>query len=76
MIISDNNSDNKSDNENKNESKNESENESKNENKKYKYYHKIKELNNWFETIDQTKSLKDQIEICNDNKVIIMTIKT
>ena len=63
MIISDNNSDNKSDNENKNESKNESENESKNENKKYKYYHKIKELNNWFETIDQTKSLEDQIEI-------------
>ena len=53
----------KSDNDSDNYSDNESENESKNENKKYKYYHKIKELNNWFETIDQTKSLEDQIEI-------------
>ena len=31
--------------------------------KKYTYYNEIKELNNWFETIDQTKSLEDQIEI-------------
>ena len=46
-----------------NDSDNESENESKNENKKYTYYDKIKELNNWFETIDQTKSLEDQVEI-------------
>ena len=40
-----------------------SENESKNENKKYTSHNKIKELNDWFETIDQTKSLEDQIEI-------------
>ena len=56
-------SDNKSDNDSDNYSDNESKNESKNENKKYTYYDKIKELNNWFETIDRTKSLEDQIEI-------------
>ena len=27
------------------------------------YCDKIKELNNWFETNDQTKSLEDQVEI-------------
>ena len=69
-------SDNKSDYESDNDSDNESDNKNDNKNKKYTYYNKIKELNNWFETIDQTKSLKDQIEICNDNKVIIMTIKS
>ena len=53
----------KSDNDSDNYSDNDNENESKNQNKKYTYYDKIKELNNWFETIDQTKSLEDQIEI-------------
>ena len=59
-------SDNKSDNDSDNYSDNESKNESKNENKKYTYYDKIKELNNWFETIDQTKSLEDQIELLKE----------
>ena len=60
---SDNKNDNDSDNDSDNYSDNENENESKNESKKYTYYDKIKELNNWFETIDQTTSLEDQIEI-------------
>ena len=60
----------KSDNDSDNESKNESKTESKNENKKYTYYDKIKELNNWFETIDQTKSLEVQIEILKTKNVL------
>ena len=31
--------------------------------KKAGYYYKIKQLNNWSKTIDQTKSLEEQIEI-------------
>ena len=51
----------------KNESKsyyksdNESDNES--ENKKDEYYYEIKQLNDWFKTTDQTKSLEEQIEL-------------
>ena len=56
----------------KNESKNdyesdyESDNESDNEGEKDKYYYEIRQLNNWFETIDQTKSLEDQIELLKE----------
>ena len=46
-----------------NESDYESHNESKNEGEKDKYYYKIRQLNNWFEIIDQTKSLEDQINL-------------
>ena len=46
-----------------NESDYESHNESKNEGEKDKYYYKIRQLNNWFEIIDQTKSLEDQIKL-------------
>ena len=45
-------SDNKSD----YESDYESDNDSDNKGKKGKYYYEIRQLNNWFETIDQTKS--------------------
>ena len=38
-----------------NESDYENDNESDNEGKKDKYYYEIRQLNNWFETIDQTK---------------------
>ena len=38
-----------------NESDYESDNESDNDGKKDKYYNEIRQLNNWFETIDQTK---------------------
>ena len=44
------------------ESDNERDNEN-NENKKGKTYYEIKQLNNWFKTIDQSKSLEEQIEI-------------
>ena len=37
----------------KNES--ESDNESENEGEKDKYYYEIRQLNNWFEIVDQTK---------------------
>ena len=54
----------------KNESNSSTKNESKSDNRSdYKSdnldenYYKIKKLSNWFETIDQTKSLEEQIEI-------------
>ena len=65
-------------NENKNESENVSENESENdienesddknekEKEKEKYYYEIIQLNNWFETIHQTKSLEEQIELLKE----------
>ena len=67
-------------NENKNESENVSENESENdienesddknekEKEKEKYYYEIIQLNNWFETIHQTKSLEEQIELLKKRK--------
>ena len=51
-------------NENKNEDENENESEYKNENDEY--YYEIKQLNNWFKTIDQTKSLEEQIELLKE----------
>ena len=47
----------------KNESKsdNEIDYESDNEGEKDKYYYEIRQLNNWSEIIDQTKSLEEQI---------------
>ena len=57
----------KSDNENKNErvneNKNESENESENENESDNGQYYLKQLNNNFKKIDETKSFKDQIDI-------------
>ena len=31
-----------------------------------KYYYEIRKLNNWFETIDQTKSLEEQIGLLKE----------
>ena len=53
----------KSDNKSNYESDYESDNEGDNLTNKDENYYKIKQLNNWFETIDQTKSLEEQIEI-------------
>ena len=53
-------------NETVNESKNESDNKSEIEGEKYKYYYEIRQLNKWFETIDQTKSLEQQIELLKE----------
>ena len=51
---------NESDSINKNESKNE------NENEKDEYYYEIRQLNNWFETMDQTKSLEKQLKLLKE----------
>ena len=51
------NSKNVNENESKNENKNESESE--NENEYDEYYYEMRQINNWFETIDQTKPLED-----------------
>ena len=45
----------KNDSKSDNESDYESDNESDNKSKKDKYYYEIRQLNNWFETIDQTE---------------------
>ena len=55
-------SNNKNENENENENENVNENENENENDDEQCY-EIKQLNDWFKTIDQTKSLEEQIEI-------------
>ena len=56
----------KNESESDNESDYESDNESNNESKKDKYYYEIRQLNNWFETIDQTRSLEDQIKLLKE----------
>ena len=67
-IIYNNNNNNESNskNVNENENKNESKYESENENEKDEYYYKIRQLNNWFKTIEQTKSLEEQIELLKE----------
>ena len=37
------------------------------DNKKVEYYYEMRQLNNWFKTIDQAKSLEDQIELLKEN---------
>ena len=69
-----NNNINESDSNNKNESKNENENgtvnmnenENENENNSDDEQYEIKQINNDFEKIDETKSFKDQIEILKE----------
>ena len=51
-----------------NESDYKSDNESDNEDEKDQYYYEIRQLNNWFETIDQTKSLEKQIELLKERE--------
>ena len=64
--VNERNSNTKNESENDNESDYESDNKSENEGEKDKYYYEIRQLNNWFETIDQTKSLEDQIELLKE----------
>ena len=68
IIYNNNNNNNESNskNVNENENKNESKYESENENEKDEYYYKIRQLNNWFKTIEQTKSLEEQIELLKE----------
>ena len=49
-----------------NKSDNESDNESVNEGEKDKYYYEIRQLNNWFETINQTKSLEERLKLLKE----------
>ena len=60
------NSNTKNESESDNESDYKSDNESDNDDKKDKYYYQIRQLNNWFETTDQTKSLEEQKELLKE----------
>ena len=53
-------------NENENENEKESEYKNENENENDEYYYEMKQLNTWFKTIDQTKSLEEQIELLKE----------
>ena len=64
--VNESNSNTKNESKSDNESDYESDNESDNEGEKEKYYYEIRQLNNWFETIDQTKSLEEQIELLKE----------
>ena len=64
---SDNVSVNENDNDNKNESESENDNESENGDEQY---YKIKQLNNWFKTIDETKSFEQQVEILKKRDIL------
>ena len=60
----------KSDNKSNYESDYERDNEGDNLTNKEENYYKIKKLNNWFKTIDQTKSLEEQIELLKPKKFL------
>ena len=64
--VNESNSNTKNESKSDNESDYESNNESDNEGKKEKNYHETKQLNDWFKTIDQTKSLEEQIELLKE----------
>ena len=59
--VNESNSNTKNESKSDNESDYESDNEGENEGEKEKYYYEIRQLNNWFETIDQTKSRANRI---------------
>ena len=65
-------SNNENENENKNKNVNENENENvndnknENENENDECYYEIRQLNDWFKTIDQIKSLEEQIELLKE----------
>ena len=64
--VNESNSNTKNESKSDNKSDYESDNESDNEGEKDKYYYEIRQLNNWFERIDQTKSLEEQIELLKE----------
>ena len=63
---SDSNNENENENKNKNVNENENVNDNKNENENDECYYEIRQLNDWFKTIDQTKSLEEQIELLKE----------
>ena len=64
--VNESNSNTKNESKSDNKSDYESDYESDNEGEKEKYYYEIRKLNNWFETIDQTKLLEEQIELLKE----------
>ena len=64
--VNESNSNTKNESKSDNESDNESNNERDNESKKDKNYHETKQLNDLFKTIDQSKSLEQQIELLKE----------
>ena len=64
--VNESNSNTKNESKSDNKSDYESDNESDNEGEKDKYYYEIRQLNDWFKTIDQPKSLEEQYY--HDNK--------
>ena len=61
---SENKSKNESESENENKNENQNENKNKNENESNdEYYYEIRQLNNWFKTSDQAKSLEEQLKL-------------
>ena len=59
--VNENENENVNENENENENESGNENESDNENEKDGYNYEIRQLNDWFKKIDQTKSLEEQV---------------
>ena len=53
-------------NNNNNSNNNESDSNNKNENENDEYYYEIRQLNDWFKTIEQIKSLEEQIELLKE----------
>ena len=68
IFLNDNNNSNNNENDSNNKNEIENENENENENEKDEYYYEIRQLNDWFKTIDQTKSLEEQIELLNEKE--------
>ena len=64
--VNESNSNTKNESKSDNERDYESDNENDNEGETDKYYYEKRQLNNWFETIDQTKSLEEQIELLKE----------
>ena len=59
---------NENENENKNKNENENENDSENDNENENDY-EIKQINNCFKTIDEIKSIEEQIELLKKNRL-------
>ena len=64
--VNESNSNTKNESKSDNESDDKSDNESDNEGEKDKYYYEIRQLNNLFETIDQTKPLEEKMELLKE----------
>ena len=70
-----NNNESGSENESVNENENENENKNKNDNESNdEQYYEIRQLNNWFKTIDQTKSLEEELKLFKKKEDFLVNI--